>query len=141
VEVLGYAGEPYLDIRPDGTWQNVNSPAAYINETLAGDTAVPASADPTAARVLPALWHDGVLRILGDGTGQGTFKPRVKLFTNWGGSYNAVVGVGDITGDGKADLVSRDTGGTLWRNNGNGKGSFGARAKIATGWSGYKALS
>ncbi|MFD5595769.1 FG-GAP-like repeat-containing protein [Streptomyces griseorubiginosus] len=76
-----------------------------------------------------------------DGTGKGTFKARVKLFTNWGGSYNTVVGVGDITGDGKADLVSRDTGGTLWRNNGNGKGSFGARAKISTGWQGYKSLS
>ncbi|RRR79488.1 VCBS repeat-containing protein [Streptomyces sp. RP5T] len=76
-----------------------------------------------------------------EGTGTGTFKARVKLFTNWGGSYNAVVGVGDLTDDGKADLISRDTGGTLWRNSGDGKGSFGARVKIATGFSGYKFLS
>ncbi|MFC5674254.1 hypothetical protein [Streptomyces incanus] len=41
--------------------------------------------------------------------------------------------VRDITGDGKAELVSRDTSGNLWRNSGNGKGSFGSRTKIATG--------
>ncbi|KQW16268.1 hypothetical protein ASD08_24895 [Streptomyces sp. Root369] len=76
-----------------------------------------------------------------DGTGQGTFKTRAKLFTNWGGSYNVIVGVGDITDDGRADLISRDTGGTVWRNSGDGKGSFGARVKIATGFSGYKFLS
>jgi hypothetical protein len=75
-----------------------------------------------------------------DGTGQGTFKARVKLFTNWGGSYNVIVGVGDITGDGKADLVSRDSAGNVWRNNGDGEGSFGARTRIATGWQGYKGL-
>ncbi|MDQ1067916.1 FG-GAP repeat domain-containing protein [Streptomyces canus] len=75
-----------------------------------------------------------------DGRGNGTFKARVKLFTAWGGSYNVIVGVGDITADGKADLVSRDTGGVLWRNAGNGKGSFGARVKIASGWQGYKGL-
>ncbi|MFJ3668121.1 FG-GAP repeat domain-containing protein [Streptomyces sp. NPDC090106] len=75
-----------------------------------------------------------------DGTGAGQVKERVKLFTAWGGSYNAVVGVGDITGDGKADLVSRDSGGTLWRNTGNGKGSFAGRVKIATGWQGYKGV-
>lgn len=75
------------------------------------------------------------------GKGNGTFAARVKLFTNWGGSYNAVVGVGDITDDGKADLVSRDTSGNVWRNSGDGKGSFGGRTKIATGWSGYKSLS
>ncbi|WP_406178483.1 FG-GAP-like repeat-containing protein [Streptomyces canus] len=74
------------------------------------------------------------------GKGNGTFSARVKVFTNWGGSYNVIVGVGDITGDGKADLVSRDSGGTLWRNNGDGKGSFGGRTKIATGWQGYKAV-
>ncbi|WP_329245629.1 VCBS repeat-containing protein [Streptomyces canus] len=76
-----------------------------------------------------------------DGTGQGTFKARAKLFTNWGGSYDVIVGVGDITDDGRADLISRDTGGAVWRNSGDGKGSFGARVKIATGFSGYKFLS
>ncbi|MFG2777898.1 FG-GAP-like repeat-containing protein [Streptomyces prunicolor] len=75
------------------------------------------------------------------GTGKGTFGARAKLFTAWGGSYNTVVGTGDITGDGKPDLVSRDTGGNLYRNSGDGKGSFGARVKIATGWGGYKSLS
>lgn len=75
------------------------------------------------------------------GTGKGTFKPRTKLFSSWGGSYNAVVGVGDITDDGKADLVSRDSAGNLYRNSGDGKGSFGARVKVASGWGAYKSLS
>ena len=65
VEVLGYAGEPYLDVRPDGTYQNVNSPAAYLNATLSGDNPVPSSADPTAPPVWRKIstattvrWHD-----------------------------------------------------------------------------------
>ncbi|WP_433920695.1 FG-GAP-like repeat-containing protein [Streptomyces canus] len=74
------------------------------------------------------------------GTGNGTFGARTKLFSNWGGSYNVIVGVSDITGDGKADLISRDSAGNVWRNNGDGKGSFGARTRIATGWQGYKGL-
>ncbi|MCT9008160.1 FG-GAP repeat domain-containing protein [Streptomyces rhizosphaerihabitans] len=76
-----------------------------------------------------------------NGKGDGTFAARVKVFADWGGSYNAVVGVGDITDDGRADLVSRDTGGNLYRNSGDGKGSFGSRTKIATGWSGYRSIS
>ncbi|MFD5749656.1 FG-GAP-like repeat-containing protein [Streptomyces sp. NPDC127033] len=75
-----------------------------------------------------------------DSTGTGKFRSRVKVFNDWGSSYNVIVGVGDITGDGKADIVSRDSSGTVWRNNGNGKGSFGGRTKIATGWQGYKGL-
>ncbi|WP_240677793.1 FG-GAP-like repeat-containing protein [Actinacidiphila soli] len=74
------------------------------------------------------------------GNGKGGFKGRVKIASGWGSSYNAVVGVGDITGDGKADLVARDTSGNLYRYNGDGKGSFGGRKKIATGWKGYKGL-
>jgi hypothetical protein len=65
VEVLGYSGEPYLDVRPDGTYQNVNSPAAYLNETLEGDNPVPSSADPTAvpswrrlSTATTVRWHD-----------------------------------------------------------------------------------
>ncbi|MFF4980707.1 FG-GAP repeat domain-containing protein [Streptomyces sp. NPDC001046] len=79
------------------------------------------------------LWRYG-------GTATGGFRARVKVADDWGASYNVVVGAGDITGDGKADIVSRDTSGRLWRNNGNGKGSFAPRTGIATGWQGYKAL-
>ncbi|MFF0166448.1 FG-GAP-like repeat-containing protein [Streptomyces prasinus] len=75
------------------------------------------------------------------GTGKGTFKARGKIATGWGSSYDAVVGVGDISGDGKADLVARDTSGNRYRQKGTGEGTFGGRTKIATGWKGYKALS
>ncbi|GAA4007150.1 FG-GAP-like repeat-containing protein [Streptomyces plumbiresistens] len=75
-----------------------------------------------------------------DGNGTGGFKARVKLAANWGSSYNVIVGVGDITGDARPDIISRDTSGAVWRNTGNGKGSFGARTKIATGWQGYKGV-
>ncbi|GKQ36905.1 VCBS repeat-containing protein [Streptomyces sp. A012304] len=74
------------------------------------------------------------------GTGNGTFTARVKLFANWGASYNTVVGAGDITGDGKADLVARDTAGGLYRLPGTGTGTFGARVKIGAGWQNYKGL-
>ncbi|MEU4040039.1 FG-GAP-like repeat-containing protein [Streptomyces collinus] len=74
------------------------------------------------------------------GRGKGLLKERVKLFSNWGGSYNVVVGVGDITEDGKSDLVARDTSGNLYLNAGSGTGSFGARTKIGTGWQGYKGI-
>jgi hypothetical protein len=53
VEVLGYSGEPYLEVRPDGTYENVHSPATYLNATLAGEGPVPAIADPTA----PPSWR------------------------------------------------------------------------------------
>ncbi|WP_051827620.1 FG-GAP-like repeat-containing protein [Streptomyces bicolor] len=75
-----------------------------------------------------------------DGTGAGQFKDRVTVFTSWGRGYNAMLGVGDITGDGRADLVVRDTSGNLYRNNGKGNGSFTSRTLISTGWQGYKGL-
>ncbi|MGW3647610.1 FG-GAP repeat domain-containing protein [Streptomyces sp. NPDC000878] len=76
-----------------------------------------------------------------NGTGRGTFTARTKLFGSWGASYNAVVGAGDITNDGRADLVARDTAGNLYRQSGDGKGSFGARTKIGSGWGTYKSVS
>ena len=73
VEVLGYQGEPYLEVRPDGAYENVNSPAAYTNRTLDGDTPVPAGASPAAApqwrRVSTGStvrWHDQRTRWLGE---------------------------------------------------------------------------
>jgi hypothetical protein len=53
VEVIGYSGEPYLRVGPDGAYENTRSPATYLNRTLAGDTALPATADPAA----PPQWR------------------------------------------------------------------------------------
>ncbi|MEH1013464.1 hypothetical protein V6U90_10165 [Micromonospora sp. CPCC 206060] len=65
VVVLGYQGEPYLEVRPDGVYENVNSPATYLNRTLDGNTPVPATAGPTQppqwSRIATepvARWHD-----------------------------------------------------------------------------------
>jgi hypothetical protein len=65
IEVLGYDGEPYLEVRPDGVYENTRSPATYLNATLAGDTEPPATADPTqppewrrASDEPVARWHD-----------------------------------------------------------------------------------
>ena len=52
VVVLGYEGEPYLRIGPNGTFENIRSPATYLNRTIKGTSGVPDSADPTA----PAAW-------------------------------------------------------------------------------------
>ncbi|WP_203705997.1 hypothetical protein, partial [Asanoa iriomotensis] len=65
VEVLGYENEPYLEVRPDGVYENVHSPAVYLNETLTGTATLPPAADPTlppswrkASSEPVARWHD-----------------------------------------------------------------------------------
>ena len=74
VEVLGYSGEPYLDVRPDGTYQN-DELAGRVPErdTRRGDPRT-AAADPTAPpawrRISTATtvrWHDQRTRWLGPG--------------------------------------------------------------------------
>jgi hypothetical protein len=67
VTVLGYRGEPYIRLEPDGTVSvNRRSPAAYLNEDrFAEGVDPPESADPTArprwevvARNGVYAWHD-----------------------------------------------------------------------------------
>ncbi|MYV54867.1 trypsin-like serine protease [Streptomyces sp. SID3212] len=74
------------------------------------------------------------------GTGSATkpFGSRVQLRTGW--TYNKLITTGDVTGDGIADLLARDTGGVLWLYKGTGKATSGIwadRIKIGTGWSQY----
>lgn len=64
VEVLGYSGEPYLEVRPDGVYENIHSPATYLNITIA-HVDPPAHADPTVAPEWRKVndddfyrWHD-----------------------------------------------------------------------------------
>ncbi|MGX1544776.1 FG-GAP repeat domain-containing protein [Streptomyces adustus] len=155
-DVLTSPGDVNKDGLPDLIARNATTGTVYLYKTT--------SAGKLAARVkLFDNWKgykkivgvgdfngDGVGDLLAqdkantlwryDGNGSGGFRARVKVAAAWGASYNVVVGVGDITGDGRADLVARDTAGNLYRNNGTGKGSFGARTKIAGGWGVYKGI-
>ncbi|MFG2340508.1 FG-GAP repeat domain-containing protein [Streptomyces yangpuensis] len=63
-----------------------------------------------------------------------------KVSTTW--HYNLMVGPGDLTGDGKGDLLSRDSTGVLWLHPGDGAVNtrLGTRIKVGTGWNTYDAL-
>jgi hypothetical protein len=75
------------------------------------------------------------------GDGRGAFlSGRTRIGTGWAG-FTAVVGVGDFSGDHRADLVARTRSGDLYLYKGNGRGGFQSGAtRIGTGWSGFTAL-
>ncbi|MCX4985982.1 VCBS repeat-containing protein [Streptomyces sp. NBC_00572] len=55
--------------------------------------------------------------------------------------YNRLVGPGDLTGDGKSDLLARDTSGVLYLYRGNGTGTgFASRIRVGDGWSAYNQI-
>jgi hypothetical protein len=58
------------------------------------------------------------------------------------GVCNQLTGARDITADGIADLIARDSSGVLWLYKGTGSATapFAARAQIATGWQIYNLL-
>ena len=66
--VLGYDGEPYLRIGRRGVYENLRSPATYLNRTRTGTTPVPDLASRARLSSAPrwhrvssghtAIWHD-----------------------------------------------------------------------------------
>ncbi|MFD0317303.1 trypsin-like serine protease [Streptomyces flavalbus] len=76
------------------------------------------------------------------GTGSATspFSSRVKVRTWSTTGYDKLDAVGDINGDGRADLLARTPGGTLYLYKGTGKATseiFATRINVGTGYQGY----
>ncbi|GGT94984.1 N-acetylmuramoyl-L-alanine amidase [Streptomyces violascens] len=72
----------------------------------------------------------------GSGNPAAPFGDRVKLGAGWG-AFTSLVGAGDLTGDGRADLIARDGNGKLWLYPGNGGPAFGDRTQIGSSWQIY----
>ncbi|HEY3535026.1 MAG TPA: FG-GAP-like repeat-containing protein [Pedococcus sp.] len=72
------------------------------------------------------------------GTGVATatatgYQPGVVVGTGWQ-VFNTVLSTGDLTGDGRADLVVRTPANVNYVYPGNGKGGFAARQRLAAPW-------
>ena len=86
------------------------------------------------------LYRSGVLRAyLGFGQAYFGGVKSIKIGSGWS-TYNALAYPGDLTGNGKPDLVARDHRGRLWLYASTGRGTFRRRTKIGSGWGGYVRL-
>ncbi|MDF6042928.1 VCBS repeat-containing protein [Streptomyces sp. JH14] len=96
---------------------------------------------PLVASSLAETTLASLLEVFDGGLYNYTYSDRVHLMSSAWGSYNVTVGPGDLTGDGKGDVLTRDTGGYLYIHPGNGTGSgFGARIKVGGGWNVYNTI-
>jgi FG-GAP-like repeat len=113
--------------RVGGGWNTYNLLAG------AGDLTGDGHADLLARDGAGVLW-------LYKGTGKtaAPFAARARVGAGWN-TYNLVTQAADLTGDGHADLLARDTTGRLWlyKGTGNATAPYGARVQIGTGWNGY----
>ncbi|WP_405818816.1 FG-GAP-like repeat-containing protein [Streptomyces sp. NBC_01390] len=78
-----------------------------------------------------------------DGTCGKAFTPKTPPHSVLGtgfGAYNVLTSPGDLTGDGRADLIARDKTGVLWRYSADGKGGLTERDKLVGGQGGYTRL-
>ena len=73
-------------------------------------------------------------------TGAGTFGTRHLLGRGGWNSMTALAGAGDLSGDGRADLLARDSAGNLWLYRTSTGGGFGARTLAGHSWNGMTAL-
>ncbi|MFI1091864.1 FG-GAP-like repeat-containing protein [Streptomyces sp. NPDC020917] len=108
-------------VKVGGGWNSMRQLAAV------GDLNGDGRRDLVAADTAGVLW-------LYPGNGRGSFSTRVKIGSGGWNSINALIGVGDVTGDGKSDLIARDTSRGLWLYPGNGRGSFATRTKYSASW-------
>lgn len=94
---------------------------------------------------LVARDKDGKLWLYrGTGSASGPMASRQQIGTSWQ-IYNSIVAPGDLTSDGKADMVARDKAGVLWLYKGTGIATqpFGSRVKVSvlgTGFGSYNLL-
>ncbi|UWE07678.1 FG-GAP repeat domain-containing protein [Actinacidiphila bryophytorum] len=143
-DLLGMTPTGRLDVRP-GNGSGTVLPAALQSSrwptgsryVAIGDLAGIGSNDllvRSPAGVLTRYNGTGTFPVIA------TSSPHLAIGAGWN-IYNALTSPGDLTGDGRPDLVARDAAGVLWRYDGTAAGSLASRVRICAGWQGYNLLA
>ncbi|MFB6900018.1 N-acetylmuramoyl-L-alanine amidase [Streptomyces hydrogenans] len=75
------------------------------------------------------------------GASPNPFATRVKVGGGWQ-TYNELISTGDMTGDGRPELIARDKTGVLWlyKNTGGSPNPYATRAQVGGGWQTYNTM-
>ncbi len=85
---------------------------------------------------------NALVRFDSDGGGNISATPVVVTPSGWqGASYDRMFGSGDVTGDGKSDLLVRDSSGRVLAWQGNGSGGFTSAVQLFSSFGGYRDLT
>ena len=128
----GNPSKPLLGRLKVGTgWNAFNG--LWGARDLTGD----GKADLVARDAAGVLWL-----YAGTGTPSKPFLAKQKIGSGWN-TFKTLVSTGDLTGDGKADLVARDAAGvlSLYKGTGSATAPLAARTQIGTGWQIYNTLA
>ncbi|MER7725182.1 FG-GAP-like repeat-containing protein [Streptomyces sp. NPDC096323] len=121
----------------EGGWQVGPGWQVYDRLESVGNIAGTSVSDAIARDRSGVLW-------LYEGTGDGTkpLRARKRIGGGWG-IYDRLAGGGDLTNDGRADLVATDKSGVLWLYSGTGNANapYSARKRIGGGWGIYNDLT
>lgn len=98
----------------------------------AGDLNRDNKADLLARHTDGSLWFYA-------GTGAGAYQTRVRVGASGWNKFDDVIGSGDLNGDGKADLLVKQSG-AVYLYPGLGTGRLASRSQVASGWTGYTQL-
>ncbi|WP_225844886.1 VCBS repeat-containing protein [Streptomyces sp. HPF1205] len=143
-DLLALTSAGRLDVRP-GTGSapgGVRAASASGTGWPASSTAVPIG-DLSGDGIADLLVRDASGRLNRyDGTNGQSFAPSSpsRLVGSGWNVYNSLAGAGDLNGDGRPDLVARDSSGVLYFYAGNAAGVFAGRVRIGGGWQIYTAL-
>ena len=93
--------------------------------------------DFLARHIDGSLWLYSGTGVVNTGAGQEGYKPARKIGTQGWEAFNAIIGPGDVDGNGRADLLARTRDGRVLLYSGTGNGGHGSSRQIGSGWNEY----
>lgn len=138
VDVLGRDARGASWLYP-GVGNGTLNKRIYLGWALKGMTAVTAAGDLNRDGHADIVARDANGRLLlFRGTGAARLMPAFVISPSGWNTRNAILGTGDLNGDGIGDLITRDYSGRVIFHAGNGQARFKAAVLVGSGWGGYR---